>query len=319
MEKNIFQEASQKKHRAKVLLYGSYGTGKTVLGLQFPKVALIDMERGSECYTDKFSFDVLHTTSTDEVKEGINYLLRNKKDKETIILDSMTEYWSALQVKWTDIFLRRNKGKGNKEEFYDLQPRDWAQIKGEFKNFLRSLLALDMNVICTCRIKDMYSEEVMLKKIGETFDSDRSLPYLFDTVVRLDKIEGRHIARVEKDRTGLLPVTFEASYAVFAYAFKLTDWEKAIIPDSYLPVDLKSKGLNGDALATQEIMWQSQKENGKQFKSRQLLHMWATEKNPDIISKMFGQRLLEKYPSQANQAKETAIAETPKEVVVTSN
>ena len=317
---NIFQDATQKKRRAKVLLYGTYGTGKTVLSLQFPRPVLIDMERGSECYNDKFSFKVFHTTDVDQVKKGVAWLTKNTTDRETIVLDSITEYWSALQMKWSETFLRRNKGKGNKEEYYDLQPRDWAQIKSEFKSFLRSLLSLDMNVICTSRVKDLYSEEVMLKKIGETFDCDRSLPYLFDTVVRLDKIEGRHIARVEKDRTGLLPPTFEASYSVFAYAFDLVDFEKAIIPDSYLPADLKGKSISGEDLATTEITWQSQKENGKQYKTRQLLHMWSSEKNPDIISKMFGQKLLQKYPSKqvetkVEEAKQVEVKEEKQEEV----
>lgn len=265
------------------------------MALQFPDPVIIDMERGSECYSDKFQFKVFHTTDPDAVKSGIEWLIKNPTDRQTIILDSMTEYWSALQLKWTEIFLRRNQGRGNKEEYYDLQPRDWGQIKADFKGFLRLLLALDMNVICTCRVKDIYSEEVMLKKVGETFDSDRSLPYLFDTVIRLDRTDGRYIARVEKDRTGSLPQVFDLSYLIFAVAFDLDGWENLAIPDIYLPNGLKGKGITGVMLATSDPATEFDGKERK-FVGRQLLHMWEHDDNNDIV-RLLGKKLLKKYPS----------------------
>lgn len=307
---SLFVEASQKKRRAKILFYGTFGTGKTLLSLNFPRPVMIDLERGSECYHSNFSFKVFHTTDPEKVRQGVEWLKQNKTDRDTIILDSMTEYWSALQSKWSEVFLRRNKGKGNKEEYYDLQPRDWGQIKNEFKDFLRSLLALDMNVICTCRVKDLYSEEVMLKKVGETIDCDRNLPYLFDTVVRLEKTtEGRYMAKVEKDRTNLLPPIFEANYTIFAYAFGLENFDVQVIPDANLPMDLRGKGLSGLNLATENIEWLNKE--GKKYKSRQLLHMWVSEKNPDNISKTMGRRLLEKYPLTATAVEAETVAKTP--------
>jgi hypothetical protein len=307
----IFQDSNSKTRRAKILLYGSYGTGKTILGLQFPKPVMIDLERGSECYQGKFDFKVFHTTDPDSVTKGISWLQKNKTDRQTIILDSMTEYWSALQSKWTEIFLRKNKGKGNKEEFYELQPRDWTVIKNEFKALLRKLLSLDMNVLCTCRVKDQYAEGEFLKKTGETFDSDRSLPYLFDTVVRLDRTQdSKFMARVEKDRTNLLPKNpFEVNYLVFAAAFELEGWDEIAFPDAWLWTNHKSKTITGKDFATDQQHAAYTKDE-KTFSGRQCLHIMA-EKHEREEVRMIATKLLEKYPSQRKA--EIKLAETKTE------
>jgi hypothetical protein len=301
----LFQDSRQKAKRAKILFYGSYGTGKTVLSLQFPSPVLIDMERGSDCYQNQFDFKVFHATDPTQVLKGVDYLLSHKTDRQTIVLDSMTEYWSSLQSKWTDIFLRRNKGKGNKEEFYDLQPKDWTIIKNDFKAFLRKLLSLDMNVVCTCRVKDQYAEGEFLKKVGETFDSDRSLPYLFDTVVRLDRTQdGKFMARVEKDRTNSLPQQkpFECNYLTFAAAFDLPGWDEILWPESWLWNGFKGKALSGKDFATDSDLASYAKDE-KTYKGRQCLHIMA-EKHEREEVRMIARKLLEKYPSQ-KKAKES--------------
>lgn len=217
-----FKKATKTEKRLKVFLWGPSGCGKTLLALHFPKPAIIDLERGSELYGDQFDFDVLPATKADEVASTIDWLLSNNHDYRSLIIDPVTVYWESLQKKWSDIFLRRNKGgKGFKFEFYDLQPRDWNTIKGELKDFVRKLLALDMNVIVTARAKALYEEGTFMKQIGETFDGEKTLPYLFDIVLQQWKTEdGKYMAKALKDRTNKLPRgPFEISYEVFETAF----------------------------------------------------------------------------------------------------
>lgn len=223
----MFSDPKTNKKQAKILLWGSYGTGKTVLALQFPRPALIDMERGAEHYAGRYEFKTFQTNEPEKVKQAVSYLKQTKTDRETVILDSMTEFWASLQKKWQAMLLERNKqSRGNKIEYYDIQPKDWGLIKGDMKSFLLSLVSVDMNVIVTCREKDLYSESELLKKVGVTFDSDRTLPYLFDTVVRLEKVNGKYFSVVEKDRTGLLPQqAFETKYEIFAKAFGFVSHE----------------------------------------------------------------------------------------------
>ena len=211
-----FQKARSLDKRLKLFLWGDSGVGKTTLALQFPKPVVIDLEGGADLYGESFDFDVLRASTADEAMDAAQWLLTHPHAYRTLVIDPITVYWDALQKKWSDIFLRRNKGsKGYKFEFYDLQPRDWMTVKAEFKDFIRKLIALDMNVIVTARQKVQYADGGFMKAIGETFDGEKSLPYLFDTIVRLYRDEkGRFLGECLKDRSNKLPPgQFECSFA----------------------------------------------------------------------------------------------------------
>lgn len=217
-----FRPAKAHSKRAKIFFWGDSGSGKTTTALQFPGVAVLDMEGGTDHYATDFTFDVLSATTADEVMAAVDWLLTHRHPYRTLVLDPITVYWDALQYKWSDIFLKRNKGsKGFKHEFYDLQPRDWMVLKSEFKELIRKLIRLDMNVIVTARQKALYADSGFMKKIGETFDGEKSLPYLFDTIVRLQRDEkGRFLGQCLKDRANKLPKgEFEVSYALFERCF----------------------------------------------------------------------------------------------------
>ena len=202
-----FQPAGETNRRLKMLCWGDNGTGKTTMGIQFPNPAVIDLEGGTEHYGGDFQFDVLKATEADDVNAAVDGLLTQDHDYRTLVIDPITLYWDALQKKWSDIFLRRNKGsKGHRLEFYDLQPRDWMTIKAEHKELIRKLIQQDMNVIVTARQKTLYADQGFMRAVGETFDGEKSLPYLFDTILRLYRDDkGRFMAENLKDRTNKLP------------------------------------------------------------------------------------------------------------------
>ena len=211
----LFKPAGESERRIKLLMWGDTGSGKTTLSLQFPKPAVIDLEGGTEHYGGDFAFDVLKATTADEITAAVDWLVANDHDYRTLVIDPITLYWDALQKKWSDIFMRRNKGsKGHRQEFYDLQPRDWMTIKAEHKEFIRKLIQLDMNVIVTARQKTLYADQGFMRAVGETFDGEKSLPYLFDTILRLHRDDkGRFMAENLKDRTNKFPHGhFEVSY-----------------------------------------------------------------------------------------------------------
>ena len=209
-----FQSAEATNRRLKLFLWGDTGVGKTTLALRFPEPVVIDMEGGTELYGDVFEFDVLKATTADEVIEAVNWLLVNAHPYRTLVLDPITVFWDALQAKWRGIFLRRNRGgKGHNGEFYTLQPKDWVTLKYEFKDLLRKLIQLDMNVIITARQKAQYADTGFMRVIGETFDGEKTLPYLFDTILRLYRDDGRFMAENLKDRSNKMPHgQFEVSY-----------------------------------------------------------------------------------------------------------
>ncbi len=212
-----FQPATATIRRLKLFLWGDSGVGKTTIALRFPRPVVIDLEGGTELYGGVFEFGVLKATTADEVMAAVDWLRTHPHAYSTLIIDPVTVYWDALQMKWRDIFLKRNKGgKGHNVEFYVLQPKDWVTLKAEFKDLLRKLIQLDMNVIITARQKAQYAETGFMRPVGETFDGEKSLPYLFDTILRLYRDDtGRFMAENLKDRSNKLPRGhFEVSYPV---------------------------------------------------------------------------------------------------------
>lgn len=219
-KKSPFTRAVEVPKRPRIFLWGDSGVGKTTLALQFPAPVVIDMEKGTELYGSNYSFDVIHTTSPDEVMESVKWLLDNKHNYKTLVIDPISVYWEALQKKWSDIFLKRNQqGSGFKFEFYEFQVKDWNTIKTEFKELLRLILALDMNVIVTARAKTKYADAGFMKAIGDTFDGEKSLPYAFHTMIRVYiTADGRRMCQTLKDRSNKLPLInqeFNCKYEIF--------------------------------------------------------------------------------------------------------
>lgn len=215
MNGSPFQKAEKLEKRPKIFLYGDFGTGKTPFALSMPSPVVIDAEKGTEPYNDAFEFSVLHANTADEIMGAVDWLLKNKHPYKTFVIDPITVYWEALQKKWSDIFLKRNKGsKGYKFDFYDLQSKDWMTIKSEYKDFMRKLSTLDMNLVVTAREKVKYKDGSFMVADGQTFDGEKSLPYLFDTVIRLHRDEkGKRIGTCLRDRNRKIPEgLFDPSY-----------------------------------------------------------------------------------------------------------
>jgi len=230
-----FRQAASAEKRLKLFAWGGSGVGKTTLALQFPKPVLIDLEGGADLYGKRFDFSVVRASTADQVASAVEWLATNPHEFETLVIDPISVYWDALQKKWSDIFLLRNKGtRAHKHEFYEFQPRDWMTMKAEFKHLIRGLVALDMNVIVTARQKVLYADGGFMKAIGETFDCEKSLPYLFDVVVRLYCDEkGRYLGQCLKDRSGHVPTgEFEPAYEKFQRWFGLAESTNTASPET---------------------------------------------------------------------------------------
>jgi hypothetical protein len=226
-KKSPFTKASKTNRRLKLFLWGPPGTKKTILSLQFPKVVSVDMEKGSVLYGDNYDFDVIRTTDFEKARKSVKWLSENNHNYCTLVIDPITVYWEGLQKKWSDIFLKRRPGgkAGHKYEFYDFQAGDWGSIKSEFKAFIRDILELDMNVIVTAQQKEKYKGgggSDYMKVIGETFDGEKKLPYMFDTIVRTYRDEKNiFMGECLKDRNHKLPEykSFKLEYNVFSELF----------------------------------------------------------------------------------------------------
>jgi hypothetical protein len=247
--KNPFQKAEAVSKRLKAFLWGPEGSGKTLLALQFPDPVVIDMESGTDHYGTDFNFAVNHTTDPDEIMSYVTWLQKSKHQYKTLILDPITIYWAALQQKYSGIFLEREKkSPGFKFEYYKIQPSDWGIIKRELKTLVRRLTMLDMNVIVTAHQRKEYADGEFMKIIGDTFDAEKSLPYMFDTILRLYRNgDGSFMGQCVKDRTNHLPhEAFKIpappdSYSIFKEYFGGESLERESKPIEFITPEQKEE------------------------------------------------------------------------------
>ena len=219
-----FKKAEKTASRLKLYVYGESGTGKTVTALSFPSPAVIDAERGTIFYGDKFDFDVKYTSNPTEVMTLIRELIIDPSGYKSLVIDPFTTIYEAILDQQT-MFMR--KKTGNKT--YELKPLDYKAIKSQVRTIVQMLLALDMNIIVTARSKTLYesSDGNFMKVVGTQPDGPKNLPYLFDTVIELEKTaEGKRLAHVEKDRSNKLPEVFEFSYEALVEYWGLEGFER---------------------------------------------------------------------------------------------
>ena len=110
--KNPFIKASAKRKHLKIYVYGDSGVGKTYFSLTFPEGTVIDLEGGTDFFSDRFQFHVLDTKGFAEVMDAVNFLEKGKHSFKTLVIDPVTIIWSALQegrleFKVTNLFVEQ--------------------------------------------------------------------------------------------------------------------------------------------------------------------------------------------------------------------
>lgn len=194
--------------RYKVLLWGESGSLKTLSALGFPNCAYIDNHGSAENYQAAYPQHLFFPppgvlATFDNQKAAVAELLGAPGDRLTCVIDDMTTIWNQIQAKWAKLFLARlPQSKGHHAEFYTFQPSDWVHPKRENSSFVRTLLALDMNVIVIARAKKEYAgasgNSDFMKVVGSIFAGEPNLIYEFDYAFQLSKIEGKFFAEISQ-------------------------------------------------------------------------------------------------------------------------
>lgn len=204
--RGVKPEAIEK--RLKALFYGSAGVGKTTAAISFPKVYLIDTEKGSENdqYTkilQKNGGVVFQTSDFNELMTEVKALLTEKHEYKTLVIDPLTTLYNDLLDK---------SAIKNGTDF----GRHYSEANKQIKHLLNLLLRLDMNVIITSHAKNEYGQNMSV--LGQTFDCYKKLDYLFDLVFEIQKRGKDRVALVKKSRIETFPDTehFPFSYEEIA-------------------------------------------------------------------------------------------------------
>ncbi|CAK0742232.1 conserved hypothetical protein [Gammaproteobacteria bacterium] len=200
--RGVKPESIQK--RLKALFYGTSGVGKTTAAISFPKVYLIDTERGSENsqYTTMLSKNggvIFQTTDFDEVITEVKSLLTEKHEYITLVIDPLTTLYNDLLDK---------SAIKNGTEF----GRHYSEANKKVKHLMNLLLRLDMNVIITSHAKNEYGQN--LSVLGSTFDCYKKIDYLMDLVFEISKRGKDRVGIIKKSRIEGFPdnETFPFSY-----------------------------------------------------------------------------------------------------------
>lgn len=194
--------------RLKALFYGAAGVGKTTAAINFPRVYLIDCEKGAENsqYTailKEKGGAIFQTSDFDELMKEVIALLTEQHEYKTLVIDPLTTLYNDLLDK---------SALKNGTEF----GRHYSEANKRIKHLLNLLLRLDMNVIITAHQKHEYGQNMSI--VGSTFDCYKKLDYLFDLVFEITKRGKERIGFVKKSRIETIPDTesFPFSYEELA-------------------------------------------------------------------------------------------------------
>jgi len=216
---NLFEEAKKVKKRFKISCYGAPGSGKTLFGLSFPKVGVIDLEHGTDWYAGRDvvpglgvsnDFMVKHTKSAKEVIRIVDELENKLKSDpgyiETLVIDPISLFWEAVQ----DAFLTRLQKK--KGEDVEIMFHHWKKIKGPYLSLMTKLINLPVHLVLLGRESSIYEKNSRgeLSVIGTKISAEKDTPYISDIHLRFftkphpETGNDVFFALVEKDRTNIL-------------------------------------------------------------------------------------------------------------------
>ena len=210
--RNPFQPAAAVQKKAKILVYGAPGTGKTMFALTFPRVALVDTEGGADLYGGRYTFDVLRTKSFTDILAAIEAVKAdNGRTWQTLVIDPITIVWQVLQDAGQQAAEARATRYNRPADDVVLTQRDWGVIKCRLYNAMTDLTNLPVNVILTAHLKDVTEQRrangaETTVKVGEKPDAEKKTDYYPDIVIKLVVDNGQHIGIIEKDRSGLFKV-----------------------------------------------------------------------------------------------------------------
>lgn len=199
MRKFEFVPAEKSQLKARVLISGAAGSGKTMAALELAstlgsRVAVIDTENGSAAlYSDKYKFEMLNLQPPYPPEDFVQAIkVAENSGFDVIVIDGITPEWSG-----TGGCLDLHTKLGGRFQ-------DWAKITPRHRSFIQKILECSTHIICTCRSKQGYAMDEQSKKVtklGMAPEQRDGLDYEMTLVFNI--INQSHLAEATKDRTGL--------------------------------------------------------------------------------------------------------------------
>ena len=235
--------------RAKLLIFGPAGVGKTTAAIQMPKPYLIDTEKGATNASYVRALEAaggayFFTNDADELITEVRSLLSEKHSYKTLVIDSLSPIYNDLLNKSAEMLATADDPTGTAFS------RHKGPANRKVKHLLNLLARLDMNIVITAHSKTKWEKQgTTIVDVGQTFDCYDKLEYLFDLVFEVQR-RGKELAGiVKKTRLEEFPMAdiFPFSYAEFARRYGGTALEKDATPEQL--VSLADAELLGALLA----------------------------------------------------------------------
>lgn len=221
--------------KAKIIVFGPSGVGKTTLALEFPDVYFIDVEEGATQpeYVQKlkeangvYLGPDEGAASFDEVLGQIKALATENHDRRTLVIDSVTKLFANEIAREGE----RLHDSGKKNEF----GADKKPAVSHMRQLCSWIKRIDMNVILIAGEVaewglDNKGERI---QVGETFDCWPRLEYELDLAVKVMRAGPKRLGKVRKTRIAAFPEadTFPWTYDEFARRYGRENLESAAAP-----------------------------------------------------------------------------------------
>lgn len=209
----------QQKSGLKTLFFGATGTGKTLAGLTFPKIASIDTEDGQVFYMKhkEYGKNLVSrgvTNSVKEVEEVLDELEENIDMFQTLLIDSETKLYENLQHVMLDIAEDRARANRRSADAEGLSVKEWGKIKQVTKriqNLKIMLASKGINVVSIAQesdVKEKKGDSFVI--VGHKPDVAKGIEFDYDIIVRFITVEEygkggvkeiKYKGEVVKDRT----------------------------------------------------------------------------------------------------------------------
>ncbi len=215
----MFRKPRENSIGGKFLISGFTHEGKSWFSLTFPKIAAIDSEAGlafeegknitiaGKKYNNLVLVDT--TNDLDTLEENLDAIINGEIDCETLLIDSETKFYNAIDIGATEAEERKAKLAGKN---VDARAK-WGRIKNIVMKLQQAKITLSSqgkHVVSTAQASEIKDDDQ--KTIGFKEEVHKSLPYDYDVRLRFyvdtDKKTKERVffAEVLKDRTHVTKV-----------------------------------------------------------------------------------------------------------------
>lgn len=235
MTKLAFKKpAEAKRSRAKILLFGKPGVGKSWFSLSFPSVAYIDTEGGS---TGPHYLERLNNAgglylgpadgSTDPrfILEQVKALVSEKHEFKTLVIDSISKVYNNM-------IAAEAERQGEKAAFGSEKKPAIAWMR----QLISWITKADLNVVLIAHSKATWLND---KQGPDTFDAFEKIAYDLDLSIEAEKRGPNRVASVRKSRLKNFPENepFPLDFPEFKRRYEI-EYGAGIIDTATKPVDL---------------------------------------------------------------------------------